>query len=228
MRGGDHVLSFLSRGHFRADVTTIEVGQTMLQRGRENLPNLASSSIPPNIVGILGWFGDSDLPLVRGVQMRRGDWMVLGPGMQSHHRSHGFIDFVTLTLETSDLTRAAADLSGYELTLTAGQVLRPLEHLSAWLLSVIEAAINATGTTPGIFTSPLAAAALEYALLRPLVMSLQGEVSKETIPHGRRSTMVKRFEEAVEANFDIRCLCRTFVGSSVCRDGRCVRFATSN
>jgi AraC-like DNA-binding protein len=202
IRGGDHVLSFLSRGTFRADVTTIEVGQVMLQRGHENLPRLSSSGIPPNKVGILGWFGDSDLPLVRGVQIRRGDWMVLGPGMQSHHRSHGAIDFVTLTLDVSDLARVAVDLLGYELTVTAGQVLRPPEHLGAWLLSVIEAAISATGTTPGIFTSPLAAAALEHALLRPMIMSLQSEVRKENVPHGRRPIIVKRFEEAVEANFD--------------------------
>jgi hypothetical protein len=62
--------------------------------------------------------------------------MVLGPGMQSHHRSHGAIDFVTLTLDVSDLARVAVDLLGYELTVTAGQVLRPPEHLSAWLLSL--------------------------------------------------------------------------------------------
>jgi hypothetical protein len=120
IRGADHLLSFLGRGEFRADVTTIEVGQVMLQRGRENLPRLSSSGMPPNKVGILGWFGDSELPVVRGVQMRRGDWMVLGPGMQSHHRSPGPIDFVMLTLDASNLTRAAVDLTGAELTVTAG------------------------------------------------------------------------------------------------------------
>jgi hypothetical protein len=40
IRGGDHLLSFLRRGVFRAEVTTAEVGQVMLQRGRENLPRL--------------------------------------------------------------------------------------------------------------------------------------------------------------------------------------------
>jgi AraC-like DNA-binding protein len=80
------------------------------------------------------------------------------------------------------------------------------------LLSLIEAGIGATQAIPGIFTSPLAAAALEHALLGPMIMSLQGEVRKENIPPGRRSAMVKRFEEAVEANCDhpllIPDLCR--------------------
>jgi AraC-like DNA-binding protein len=72
--------------------------------------------------------------------------------------------------------------------------------------------IHATGTTLGIFASSQAAAALEHALLRPLVMSLEGGARKENIPQGRRSITVKRFEEAVEANFDnpllIPDLCR--------------------
>jgi AraC-like DNA-binding protein len=202
IRGGDHLLSFLGRGEFRADVTTIEVGQVTLQRGRENLPRLSSSGMPSNKVGVLGWFGDSTLPIVRGVQMQWGDWIVLGPGMQSHHRSPGRIDFVTLMLDVSALTDAAEDMFGEELNLTAGQVLRPPEHLGAWLLSVIEAGIRATQTTPGIFTSPQASAALEHALLRPMVMSLLGQVRKDNVPHGRRSIIAKRFEEAVEANLD--------------------------
>jgi hypothetical protein len=73
IRGGDHLLGFLARGVFRADVTTIEVGDIALQRGRENLPRLSSSGIPPNKVGILGWFGSSELPIIRGVEMQRGD-----------------------------------------------------------------------------------------------------------------------------------------------------------
>ncbi len=149
IRGGDHLLSFLARGAFRADVTTVGLSQVMLQRGRENLPRL-SSGMPPGKVGLLGWFGDGELPVVRGVQMRRGDWMCLGPGMQSHHRSAGPIDFVTLTLDANDLNQAAIDLTGGELTVAGGKVLRPPARSGALLLSTIAAGIRATGTTPDI------------------------------------------------------------------------------
>jgi AraC-like DNA-binding protein len=214
IRGGDHLLSFLGRGAFHADVTTIQLGRVTLQRGRENLPRLSSSGMPPGNVGLLGWFGDGELPIVRGVQMRRGDWMCLGPGMQSHHRSRDAIDFVTLTLDESSMASAVTDLTGSELTLAAGRVLRPPGHLSASLLSVLEAGIRATGTTPGILASPQAADALEHALLLPMVMCLRhAEAGKESIPDGRRSALAKRFEAVVEANFDspllMADLCRT-------------------
>jgi len=95
IRGGDHLLGFLGRGVFRAELTIIEVGQVALQWGRANLPRLSSSGMPPDKVGMLGWFGNSELPIVRGVQMQRGDWMYRGAAMQSHHRSPGPIDLVT-------------------------------------------------------------------------------------------------------------------------------------
>jgi AraC-like DNA-binding protein len=213
IRGGDCLLSFLGRGVFRADVTTVEVGQVMLQRGRENLPRLSSSGMPAGKVGLLGWFGDGELPIVRGVQMRRGDWMCLGPGMQSHHRSSGPIDFVTLTLDASDLNQAAIDLTGRELTVAGGKVLRPPARLGAAMLSAFEAGIRATGTTPDIFASPNATDALEHALLRPMAMCLlHGEAPNESTPLRRHSVLAKRFQAAVEANFDmpllIRDLCR--------------------
>ena len=128
IRGGDSLLSFLERGIFRAQLTTLEVGQVTLQRGREILPRLSSSGMPPNKVGVLGWFGGGELPIVRGIQMRRGDWVCLGPGMQSHHRSSGPVDFVTLTLDASDLTRTAFELTGRAVTVEAGKVLRPPAH----------------------------------------------------------------------------------------------------
>jgi AraC-like DNA-binding protein len=202
IRGGG-LCTLLGRGAFRAEVTSIEAGRLMLQRGRENLPRLASIGMPPTKVGIVVWLGDSQLPVIRGVQMHRGELMCLGLGMESHHRTFGPDDFVALTLDASDLTRAAIDLAGCELTVRAGKVMRPPDRLRARLLSVVEAATCVARTTPGIFTSPQAAAALEQALLRPMIMCLlNGEARTEGLPRGRRAAIAKRFEAAVEANFD--------------------------
>jgi len=203
IRGGNGLLTFLGKGMFKAELTTIQVGRLTLQRGRENLPRLSSSGIPANRVGMLGWLGDDPLPVVRGVQMRRGEFLCLGPGMQSHHRTPGPVDFVALTLDASDLAHAAIEVTGTPLAVTAGKVLRVPEHLGAWLLSVVDAATRVTATTPGIFTSSHTADALEHALLRPMIMCLMhGAASRQAIPHGRRAAIAKRFEAAVEANFD--------------------------
>lgn len=202
IRGGGPC-TLLGRGPFRAEVTSIEAGRLMLQRGRENLPRLTSTGMPPNKVGLLLWLGDGPLPVIRGVQMHRGELMCLGLGMESHHRTFGPNDFVALTLDASDLTRAAIELAGCELTMTTGKVLRPPHHVAARLSSVTEAATRAARTAPGIFTSPQAAHALEEAVLRPMIMCLlHGEAREEGIPRGRRAAIAKRFEAAVEANLD--------------------------
>ena len=125
IHAGDDLYSLLQRGSFRAELINVGIGRLTLQRGREFLPRLASSGMPPNRVGILGWPGDGWLPIVRGMQMRPGELMCLGPGMQSHHRTAGPNDFVTLTLDAADLTRAAFDLTGNELTVTPGKIVRP-------------------------------------------------------------------------------------------------------
>jgi AraC-like DNA-binding protein len=201
IRGGDNMYNLLGRGVFHAELTDIKVGQLLLQCGSETLPRLASTSMPPNRVGILGWFEGTQLPVVRGAQMRQGEFMSLGLGMQSHHRTFGRNDFAALTLDAADLTRAAMDLAGRELAVPVGKVLRPPDHLGTWLLSVIDAAKRAQRTTLGIFTSPAAAGALEQALLRPMIRCLlDGEARIEGVPRGHRAAIARRFAAAVEAS----------------------------
>ena len=120
---------------------------------------------------------------------------------------------MTLTLDASDLNQAAIDLTGTELTVAGGKVLRPPPRLGASMLSAFEAGIHATGATPDIFASRKATDALEHAVLRPMVMCLlHDEARNESTPLGRHSVLAKRFVAAVEANFDvpllIRDLCR--------------------
>jgi AraC-like DNA-binding protein len=200
---GDNLLSVLKPGTFTAELISIAIGRMILQRGREMLPRLASTGSRGR-VGILGWFGGTRLPVVRGIQMREGDWLSLGEGMESHHRTFGPNDFVTLTLKASDLNRAATDVIGRELTLTAGAVIRPPAELSARLLSMIDAATRVARTQPEVFMAPLAAAALEQALLLPMMSCLShgNTARRETISRRQRAAIAKRFEMAAEANVD--------------------------
>jgi AraC-like DNA-binding protein len=228
IRGGDNMYSILGRGSFRAELTDINVGPLLLQRGTEALPRLASTSMPPNRVGILGWFSDGQMPIVRGAQMQQGEFMCLGLGMQSHHRTFGHNEFAALTLDATSLTAAAMDLTGRELAVTGGKVLRPPDHLGTWLMSVIDTATRVVMTTPGIVTAPSSADALLQALLRPLITCLMdGESRNEGVSRGHRAAIARRFAEAVEASLDrpllILELCR-MVGTtartlnSLCRE----------
>jgi AraC-like DNA-binding protein len=214
IRGGDGLLTFLSGGTFRGELKTIRIGQVTLQRGSENLPRLSATCMPSNTVGILGWVGDSPLPIVRGVQIQPGEWMSLGRGMQSHHRTAGPVNYVALTVDADHLAQAAIALTGMPVAVTPGKLLRVPDELGAWLLAVIEAAVRAAETTDGIFSSPLAADALEQALLRPMIMCLlHGGATVQDLPRCRGAVVVKQFEEAVEARLEdpptIPDLCRS-------------------
>jgi AraC-like DNA-binding protein len=214
IRGGEVGYGLIGRGVFRAELTSIEAGRLFLQRGRANLPRLVASSMPSKRVGILGWLGDGQLPVVRGAQIRQGEFMCLGSGMESHHRNFGCNDFAALTLDATDLARAAMDLTGRELVVNAGKVLRPPDHLGVWLLSVIDAATRASLTTPDVFTSAPAVDALEHALLRPMIRCLlDGEARRDGVPLAHRAAIASRFTAAVEASLDgplhIPDLCRT-------------------
>src|SRR3954453_15604172 len=167
----DNLFSVLKRGTFTAELTSIAIGRMTLQRGREVLPRLASRGSRSR-VGIIGWFGETQLPIVRGIQVRQGDWLSLGAGMESHHRTFGPNDFVTLTLKVGDLARAAMDVIGRELTVTPGTVIRPPAALSARLRAIIDDATRVAQTAPEVFMAPFAAAAKEQALLHPTIMCL--------------------------------------------------------
>ena len=135
--------------------------------------------------------------------MQRGDWMCLGTGMQSHHRTSGPVDLVALTLNADDLARVAFELTGRELIVTPGKILQPPDHLGNRLMSAIEAAINACTVAPRIFTVPRAAHALEATLLRLMVMCLvHGEAREESSPQHRRAAIARKFAAAIEANLD--------------------------
>lgn len=201
--GGDNLYSLMGRGVFRADLTEIEVGEVALQNGRENLPRLVASSMPTNRVGVVVWPASERLPVVRGVQIRPGELLCVGSGLQSYHRTFGPNEYTALTVDATAFADAVRDLAGYDLVLAAGKVLRPPQHVLARLLSVIRSAIRVIETTPQVLSSPQAAKALEQALLRTVIASLQHkDAGRDGIPSKLNAILAKRFEEAVEANLD--------------------------
>ena len=211
--GCSGMYTVLGRGEFHADLASIRVGRLLLQRGQETLPKLSSTALPQNRVGILGWLHDGKLPIVRGIQMQPGEFFCLGSGMESHHRVSGANDFALLTLDPVNLASAASDLTGRELVVSGGQVIRPHGHVGAWLLSVMDAATRASLATPGIFSSPAASKALEQALLGPMIgCFLDSDIRRDSVPRSHRAAMAKRFEAAVEGHLD-----RPLLISDLCR-----------
>jgi AraC-like DNA-binding protein len=204
VRGGDSLYSLLGRGEFRADLTDIGIGQVKLQRGCESLPRLAAWGTPADQIGIVLWPPrKSQLPVVRGAQIRPDDVLCFGQGMHSYHRTFGPNEFITLMVNSAELAQAAQDWTGRELVIASGQVLRPPKDLLSRLLSVAQSAIRVSHTTPEVFSSPQAAKSLEQTLLQSMIMCLQqGELRKNSSPRGWRAALAKKIEETIEANLD--------------------------
>jgi hypothetical protein len=98
VRGGGSSYSILGRGVFGADLTTTEVGGVKLQYAHETLPRLAVSGVLANQVAILLWPHHGRLPVVRGVQVEKGELLCIGANVESHHRTTGPNAFAILTL----------------------------------------------------------------------------------------------------------------------------------
>lgn len=177
------------------------------------LPRIAGSGMPANRVGLLGWPRGTAQPVVRGTQINFGDWLALGGGMQSHHRTFGPNEFVTLTVDADDFAHAAMDFIGRELGIVAGTMIRPPADLSAWLASIIDAACRVARTTPEVFLAPLAGAALEQSLLHAMILCfVHGEAYQETMTRSRHVAIAQRLEAAVQQHAGrpmlMRDLCR--------------------
>ncbi|MBV9685906.1 MAG: helix-turn-helix domain-containing protein [Alphaproteobacteria bacterium] len=203
VRGGDNLYSVLGPGVFCAELTDIEVGRVKIQRGRETLPRLGASGMPADKVAILTWPHNGRLPVVRGTQVQPGELFCAGPGTQSHHRTAGPNEFAAMTLDVPALAGAASDLTGHELNVASGTLLRPPERLIARLHSLVLSAIRVSETMPQVLFSPRCAESLEEGLLEAIVACLtRHDTREESVKHGTRVAIAKKLEEAIEARLD--------------------------
>jgi len=203
LRSGDGKYYLVGRGAFHAELTAVELDHLTLQRGRERLARVGYHGMRPKKVGILGWLDDTSLPIIRGTQMRPGEFMSHGRDMESYHRTSGRVDYVGLMLDADALTRTAIDLTGRELSLFSGEVLRPLSAAASRLLSLAAAACGVAQTAPHVFESREAAHGLEQSLSYALITCLVECTSRrEPAPHVRRAATMARFETIVEAHTD--------------------------
>ena len=203
LRTGDGRYRLLGRGVFGAELTAIELEHVTLQRGRERLARVAYHGMRPRRVGVLGWLGGSGLPVVRGTQMRPQELMSQGLDMEAYHRTSGDIDHVAVTLDPHVLSRTMIEMTGRELAIECGKVLRPSAAALGCLLSTIADATRIASTSPQVFASTAAAHALEQSLLQALIGCLgDGTTRREHAPRVRRAAVMARFEALVEARAD--------------------------
>lgn len=203
MRSTDSLYVVLDRGMFHAELTEVMLGRMAVRRGREALPRLAESATPDGSVLMMCWPGRHPLPVIRGMPMLRGGIYCRGPGFDSYDRSFADNEFVSLSIDRSALSTAAASLVGAELKVASASVVHPPDHLRTWLFSAIECVLRLAEQTPDVVSSPHANRALEDALLEPAIMCLlHGQAVPESESRTRQATLVRSFQGLMEENFD--------------------------
>jgi AraC-like DNA-binding protein len=191
----------IGRGTFHADVTTVEFDGLTLQRSVERLPRVAHHALRPNQAGLVCWPSGGPLPVIRGRQMQPGESMFLGRGMDSYHRTIGSTDYTALVVDADELNRISSDLTGRELDLARGRILRPSDRATAELFALTTSAGRMVRTAPHVFGSAEASRAMEHSLLRVMVTCLiDGTPRREPLPNTRRANIMARFEATVEDN----------------------------
>jgi AraC-like DNA-binding protein len=201
LRGAHQQVMILARGDYRAELTHLELGNILLQRSRQSLPQVATGGAHPDLTSVV-LLSRADQPEVRvnGVSAGYGDLLVLGAGREYHQRTAEDLRWASATMPTVSLMASAETLLGREIpppTVTrlitpspsAMDRMRAL-HESSAIMSALE------GMHPQVAT------ALQHALIEAMVTCLAADGRDEAsiVLDSRSAGVMRRFMELVEAD----------------------------
>ena len=192
-----------SRGTFQAELTQIKLPRLWLQRGRENLPRVTSSTVsterPP-----IAFLTDPNQAALNhsGVDLPFGELMAVASGSTHHHRTESACNWATLSITHDDLATTAHALTGRDLAApSVTRRFRPNRPLMLRLTTLHETAGRLAKRAAGIPAQT--AHSLEQAILHALVMCLTERMPTEINTNGRRHlAIVESFEEILAASDD--------------------------
>jgi AraC-like DNA-binding protein len=194
-----------TKGNFDAALNRVVFPRLWAQRGRENLPRVANSSVSLDRPPIF-FLADADQASIRhcGRDLTFGELVVAGPGSTHHHQTSGPCRWTTLSLTRKDLAAASIALVGVNLALPSlSHRLRPPLALMSRLLKVHQAAENLATHAPDVLAQPEAARALEHAFVHAMIMCLsESKPVRMTMGTLRQTAIIARFEELLAANSD--------------------------
>jgi AraC-like DNA-binding protein len=193
-----------AKGDFDAGLNRIVFPRLWAQRGHENLPRIANSSVSLDRPPVF-FLTDSDQASIRhcGRDLAFGELVVAGPGSTHYHQTSGPCRWTTLSLTRKDLSAASTALVGVNLALPSlSHRLRPPRTLMSRLLNLHRAAETLAAHAPDVLAQPEAARALEHAFVHAMIMCLSESTPvKRTEAALRHTIIIARFEELLAANY---------------------------
>ena len=140
-----------ARGHYRAELTRIELHRLWMQRGVERLPRVMNVRRRDPRVSVFFMTEQEQSPLqVRGMVVGTGEIAVLGSGSADHHLSSGACRWGAMSLAPEDFAAAGQAIIGRELTAPSSLThrLTPSPAILLRLLNLHEAAGHLAKTAP--------------------------------------------------------------------------------
>jgi AraC-like DNA-binding protein len=194
----------IGRGNFHAELTNVQFGRASIQRSEESLPRVAYSAVDPTVFGIVFAIHPAQQIYINGLELSQGDLIVFRAGSEGNNRSSTACRWGSIVLTQEDIAAAGQAIVGRELAAPpVTHRIKPPPLLLSRLLNLHEAAGHLAKTAPDILAKSEVARAMEQALLEAVISCLAGgeaeEPRKAFIHH---ATVMRRLEEAVEANSD--------------------------
>jgi AraC-like DNA-binding protein len=195
-----------ARGDYRAELTRIELHRLWMQRGIEGLPRIMNVRRRDLRVALCFATDEQQASLhVRGMELGRGEIVVLGSGSADHHLSSAACRWGSMSLTPEDFAAAGQAITGRELTAPSSLTYRlsPPPAILLRLLNLHQAAGHLAKTAPDILSHPEVARALEQALVHAMVSCISGGVTAKTSnTHHRHAAVMRRLEALLGANTD--------------------------
>lgn len=205
VRASQAELLTTSSGTFEAGLTCIDFDRLWMQRGFDNLPRIARTTIDPQRCAVM-FVADPYQPptLLSGQALAPGSMAVYGKGTTNVLRTETGNRWSAMSLTHEDLAAAGEAIAGRELVCPADTRLFKLPNALATRLMALHAkAIGVIEKAPELLANRAAVAALEHELTHVLVACLTSDAPAEQRPAGRqRARIVARFLEFLESMRD--------------------------
>jgi AraC-like DNA-binding protein len=204
---GNLDLYVTSDGRFRARLTKVVLHRLSVAAVTEQLPRIGFMGARPDMVLISLPLVDQSPPIWGGIQPRRGEMMLFGPGHRFHLRTQGPCHWGAIWVPTSVLSEGFFELTGSTLTIThCAELRRPSRVLGGRLLRLHAAVIRAAEVRPETIVSAEAAHGMEQQLFHALVECLSVRPAENQLQVRQQDQEITaRFENLLQARGGPAC-----------------------
>lgn len=188
--------TIIQRGTYRVDMKYINLDELRLSWFEEQLPRLAHSALVPGFHAIQFQTHAGQPSFVCGLQVSLGDIVMLKAGAEAHSRIGAGQRSGRILVAHDELTETAEALLGREVkTLSSTHRFRPPAPLFSWLMDLYLRTLEHIKPI-----HPEVTRAMRGAIMHALISCIDAAPAEHA--HYSYSTIMRRFEQCIEANSD--------------------------